>query len=73
MHRTTLLDLLAQAELHIALGKEKVENQYRIISKLENEGHDTEAAVDLLKQFIEAQDDVEQDRDWLMSKLAATS
>ena len=73
MERAMLLALLAQAEQHIALGKERINNQYRIIARLENDGHDTVASVELLKQFIEAQQDNEQDRDQLMSKLAHAS
>ena len=52
---------------------ETIDNQYRTIAKLENDGQDTEAAVERLKQFIEAQEDLKQDRDWLLSKLADTS
>ena len=70
MERAMLLAVLARAGQHIALGKEQINNQYRIIAKLESDGHDTEAAVELLKQFIETQQDNEQDRDRLMSKLA---
>ena len=55
------------------LSARSINNQYRIIAKLENDGHDTAAAVELLKQFIEAQQDNEQDRDRLMSKLAHAS
>ena len=73
MERAILLALLARAEQHIALGKEQINNQYRIIAKLESDGHDTEAAVELLKQVIETQQDNEQDRDRLMSKLADAS
>ena len=73
MERAMLLALLAQAEHHIALGKEQINNQYRIIAHLESDGHDTAAAVELLKQFIEAQQDNERDRDRLMSKLAHAS
>ena len=35
MERAMLLALLARAEQHIALGKEQINNQYRIIAKLE--------------------------------------
>ena len=42
-------------------------------AKLESEGHDTAAAVDLLKQFVEAQELYERDRDRLMTKLANAS
>jgi hypothetical protein len=73
MERVMLLALLARAEKHIALGKEQINNQYRIIAKLESGGHDTAAAVELLKRFIETQQDNEQDRDRLMSKLADAS
>jgi hypothetical protein len=68
MDRDTLIILLAQAEWHIALGKEQIDNQYRIIATLESDGHDTTAAVDLLRQFIETQEHNEQERDWLRSK-----
>jgi hypothetical protein len=70
MDRASLLDLLARAEQHMVLGKSQIDNQYRIIAKLESEGHDTAAAVELLKEFIEAQELYERDRARLMTKLA---
>ena len=73
MDRATLLDLLGRAEQHIVFGRRQIDNQYRIIAKLESEGHDTAAAVDLLKQFVEAQELSERDRDRLMTKLATAS
>ena len=73
LDRATLLDLIVRTERHIALARERVDNQYRIIAKLEDDGQDTEAAVEQLKQLIEAQEDLEQDRDWLLSKLADIS
>jgi hypothetical protein len=73
MDRGRLLDHLAQVERHVALGREQIDNQYRIIAELESDGHDTTAAIDLLRQFIEVQELHEQDRDWLVSKLAAAS
>jgi hypothetical protein len=72
MDRDMLLDLLARAERHIALGNEQIDNQYRIIAELDTEGHDTTAAINLLKQFIETQEYHERDRGRIMSKLAAT-
>ena len=63
---------IARTERQIALAREQVDNQYRTIAKLENDGQDAEAAVERLKQFIEAQEDLKQDRDWLLSKLADT-
>ena len=73
MDRDTLLDLLVRAEQHTVLGKRQIDNQYRIIAKLESEGHDTAAAIELLREFIEAQDFYEQDREMLMTKLATAS
>jgi IS4 transposase len=73
MDRATLLDLLARAEQHVVMGRRQIDSQYRIIAKLEREGHDTTAAIDLLKQFVEAQETYERDRDRLMSKLATAS
>ncbi|HET7852139.1 MAG TPA: hypothetical protein VFK91_05275 [Methyloceanibacter sp.] len=73
MDRATLLDLSARAEQHVVIGRRQIDSQYRIIAKLESEGHDTTAAIDLLKQFIEAQETYERDRDRLMFKLATAS
>jgi hypothetical protein len=73
MDRDTLLDLLGRAEQHMVLCKRQIDNQYRIIAKLESEGHDTAAAVELLKEFIEAQALYERDRDRLVTKLATAS
>ena len=69
MDRAMLLDLLARAEQNVALGKEQIDSQYRIIAKLESDGHEIAAAVELVKQFIEIQEQDEQERDWLASKL----
>jgi hypothetical protein len=73
MDRDTLLDLLVRAEQHMVFGKRQIDNQYRVIAKLESEGHDTAAAVELLKEFVEAQELYERDRDRLMTKLATAS
>lgn len=73
MDRATLLDLLTQAEKQIVLAKHRTDEQYRIIAKLESDGHDTVAATDLLKQFVETLNECERDRDWLVSKLAVAS
>lgn len=70
MDRTSILDDLGQAERSMVVGKRQIDKQYRIIAELEGEGHDTEEAVELLKQFIEAQDRHERDRDRLVTKLA---
>ena len=73
MDRDTLLQLLLQAEQHLALSKRQIDNQYRVIAKLEGGGHDTTAAVTLLQQFIETQEYIEDDRDRLKSRLSAAS
>ncbi|MFZ0397970.1 MAG: hypothetical protein WAM06_08025 [Methyloceanibacter sp.] len=54
----------------MVLGKRQIDNQYRVIAELEREGRDTEEAVELLKQFIQAQEQFERDRARLMTKLA---
>jgi hypothetical protein len=54
----------------MVLGKRQIDNQYRIIAELEREGRDTEEAVKLLKQFVEAQENFERDRARLMTELA---
>jgi hypothetical protein len=70
MDRASLLDDLVRAEQHMVLAKRQVDNQYRTIAELEREGRDTQEAIELLKQFIEAQELWERDRDRLMTKLA---
>ena len=73
MERARLLDHLAQVEHHLALSREQIDNQYRIIAKLESGGHDTTQAIDLLKQFVEVQELHEKDRDRLVAKLGTDS
>jgi hypothetical protein len=73
MDRATLIDLLARAEQHVILGKSQIDSQYRVIAKLEREGHDTTEAVELLTQFVEAQERYEADRRRLMTRLATAS
>jgi hypothetical protein len=70
MDRALLLRLLARAEHMIALGKERIDKQYRIIAELESEGHDTTDAMQLLKEFVDDQELREQEHDSLASKLA---
>jgi cell division protein FtsB len=73
LDRATLLGLISRAERHIVITRERVDSQYRTIAKLEKDGQNTEAAVEQLKQLIETHEDLEQDRDWLLSKLKDTS
>ena len=70
MDRNVLLRLLARAEHLIALGKDRIDDQYRIIAELESDGHDTTEAIKLLREFIEDQVLREQERESLVSRLA---
>lgn len=70
MDRSSILDDLGRAELSMVVAKRQIDEQYRVISELEEKGSDTEEAVELLKQFIEAQERHERDRDRLVTKLA---
>ncbi len=72
MDRSSILDDLGRAELSMVVAKRQIDEQYRVISELEEKGSDTEEAVELLKQFIEAQERHEQDRDRLLTRLAVT-
>jgi hypothetical protein len=47
---------LAQVEEHVALGDRHLSRQREIIARLARGGHDTAAAVALLKQFEEIQE-----------------
>jgi hypothetical protein len=73
MDRDLLVDLLAEAEQQIALANKQIAEQYRVIAKLEAEGHDTTAAVDLLRQFIDKLELYEHTRDQLTGKLVFAS
>jgi hypothetical protein len=73
MERAMLIALLARAEQQLAFGKEQINDQYRLIAALENDGHDTTAAINLLKEFIDTQQDNEDDRDRLLARLAEAS
>lgn len=47
---------LLQAREHAALGKRHIERQRVLVSELERDGHDTTAALLLLRTFEETQD-----------------
>jgi hypothetical protein len=71
MDKTMLENHLAQAERHVALGHEHVQNQRVLIVKLARDGHDTTMARKLLSQFEEIQRSHIADRDRLKDELAA--
>ena len=50
-----LREHLAQAESHIAIGEEHLRKQRRIIAELEEHGHNTKMARELLKEFEDVQ------------------
>ena len=50
-----ILDHLRQAEQHVAEGEAHIAKQERIIAQLEQDGHDTTAAEELLATLLESQ------------------
>jgi hypothetical protein len=64
-------DHLAQAERHVALGEEHVQNQRALVDKLARDGHDTAMARQLLSQFEDLQISHIADRDRLKKELKA--
>jgi hypothetical protein len=51
MDRALILDHLAQAERHVAEGKEHLDRQRQILAELQRDGHDTAEAKKLLATF----------------------
>jgi len=70
MDRQMLLDHLVEAEQRIAVGKNDIQEQYRLIAELMRNGEDTVEPVAVLDQLIEAQEKREAERDRLKAKLA---
>ena len=71
MDRTMIEDDLRQAEDHVVLGQEHVDRQRELLAKLEQDGHPTERAVELLKIFGESLASHTADRDRLKAQLGA--
>ena len=69
MDRVTLHDHLAQTERHITQGQQTIARQRTLIVNLQDEGLDTQAAEDLLKQFEATQAMHIADRDRLLREL----
>ena len=53
--RAMIIDHLTQAEEHVALGKQHIEDQQRILLDLTTSGLDTAAASELLSTFLATQ------------------
>jgi hypothetical protein len=70
MDRTMLLKHLAMTARHVAEGERLIERQHEIIAGLGRNGHDTQMARELLKQFEETQTSHIEHRDRLAKELA---
>jgi hypothetical protein len=70
MDRQLLLDHLVTAEQRIAVGKNDIQEQYRLIAELMRNGEDTVEVVAVLNQLLEAQEKHEADLDRLKAELA---
>jgi hypothetical protein len=70
MDRQTLLDQLVEAEQRVAVGKNEIQEQYRLIADLMRHGEDTVEAVAVLNQLLNAQEKHEADRDQRKAELA---
>jgi hypothetical protein len=60
---------LAQADRHVAEGKQQVARQREIVAKLERDGHNAAAPRDLLRLFEEMQAMYIADRDRILKDL----
>jgi len=60
---------LEETDRHIALGKEHLARQREIINELDREGHDTFAAKQWLKTFLETQAAHEENRRVIANRL----
>lgn len=71
MDRAAIEKHLLQAEAHVALGKEHIQRQQQVILNLEQAGHPTAAAKDLLRTFEVTQAAHEADLERIKKELAA--
>jgi hypothetical protein len=70
MKRSALLDRLAQARRHVAMGEENIARLHEIIARLERGGHDSCLAKQLIARFKEIQQLHIAERDRLEGELA---
>ena len=61
MDRQLTLEHLAQAERHVAIGREVIQRQRQIVFELERDGHDATQAHFLLATFLMTQAAHEED------------
>lgn len=64
-----LIDDLAQAERHIAEGRETIARQEQIVAELDRDGHDTSAAWALLRAFRNSMEQHLDHRNRLLAQL----
>ena len=69
MDRALLLQILLQAERHVADGERKLAREREIVATLESDGHDTTMALARLAQFNQIQAMHVADRDGLRQDL----
>ena len=69
MDRAIILKHLAQAERHVAQGRQIIEKQETLIVDLERDGHDTADAMKILVTMRQTQALHEEDRDQIMKEL----
>jgi hypothetical protein len=70
MDRNMEVAHLSQAERHVSQGTANVERQRALVKQLELDGHDTEVATKLLRQFEEVLKLHIKDRDRIRAELA---
>lgn len=70
MDRELIVEHLALAELHVEKGKDIIDRQSNLITRLSANGHDTDVAEALLAQFMDTQSAHVADRDRLQRELA---
>jgi hypothetical protein len=73
MDQAMLLNHLAMTERHVAEGELHIKRQHEIIAELGGDGHDTQMARELLKQFEETQTSHIAHRDRLAKEMAEKS
>ncbi len=69
MDRAIILEHLAQAERHVADGKQIIEKQEALIIDLERDGHDITDAIKILMTMRQTQALHEDGRDQIMKEL----
>ena len=55
MNRASIVEYLAVAERHVAQGEDNIARQREIIAEFQQGGHDTTAALDLLRVYEQTQ------------------